>query len=109
MKDKISYIIVCIFWILCFIAFISFCLEFPEMLNGLFDTTIFKGSQTLFFFLFLFLLGYTLSYYQQKSEENKEKLKKDIINNLKNINPLDEFSDADDDDFIQLIKDKKNR
>lgn len=87
-KEIFDKILIAIFTFLCFIAFFLVVVELPGLLNELFDTTVFKNTQYISFFICVALTGYVLDYYHKK--RNEENLK-NISNHLNEMTGLNNF------------------
>ena len=63
-KKIFDNIILTLFTILCICAFFLLILELPNMLNSFLNTNIFKNTQVIMLFICIFILGYTINYYE---------------------------------------------
>lgn len=83
-KKIFDNIILTLFTILCICAFFLLILELPNMLNSFLNTNIFKNTQVIMLFICIFILGYTINYYENKSSSQNDIIRLDYINNLTN-------------------------
>lgn len=73
MKKYLDKIILFAFYVLCLISFFLLVNELPNLLNDLFNTSMFEGSQTLSFVFCIFVLFYFINYYNNKISKAKAK------------------------------------
>lgn len=81
MKNFFDKLIVSIFYILCILAFFLVVFELPNLLNTLFNTDIFSGTTTISFIFCVFILGYTLNYFENR--KHNEEIEKELKDNKK--------------------------
>lgn len=75
MKKIMDKIILTISCFICIFSFFLLIEQLPIFLNDFFNTTIFKNSQSIFFFAFLFLFSYSFYYYHNKIDKKKNEQK----------------------------------
>lgn len=79
MKKFIDNIILGLFYIGCLIAFFLLVCELPNLMNDLFNTTIFENTTTISFFFCVFILGYSINYLDSLKDKEKEEYYKQRI------------------------------
>ncbi len=81
MKNLFDKLIIGIFYVLCIIGFFLVVCELPNLLNNLFNTNIFEGTTTISFIFCVFILGYTLNYFENR--KHNEEIEKELNDNKK--------------------------
>lgn len=83
MKKIIDKILMGVFVLLCFYAFLLVASNLPKLLNELFNTTMFNNTHTICFFLLCALLLYVYNYYEHRKSNSEH------ISSLKAIKQLE--------------------
>lgn len=88
MKKYFDKIVLFIFYTLCLIAFFLLVCELPNLLNDLFNTHIFENTTILSFIFCIFVLGYIIKYYEDKSNKNESQQRILQYNKLIGLNNI---------------------
>ena len=80
MKKFIDNIILGLFYIGCLISFLLLVCELPNLINDLFNTTIFENATTISFYFCVFILVYSINYLDDLKDKEKEEYYKQRIN-----------------------------
>lgn len=96
MKKFVDNVILGLYYIGSFIAFFLLVCELPNLINDLFNTTIFKNTTTISFFFCTFVLVYSINYLDNLRDKEKEKYYEQRINLEKKFTKQEEKNKKED-------------